>query len=36
VQELVALLEKLRELRDQGVITEDDFEAQNRKILQRL
>jgi hypothetical protein len=36
VQELVALLEKLRELRDQGVITEDDFEAQKRKILQRL
>jgi Zn-dependent protease with chaperone function len=36
VQELVALLEKLRELRDKGVITEEDFEAQKRKILQRL
>jgi Zn-dependent protease with chaperone function len=36
VQELVSLLEKLRELRDKGVLTEEDFEAQKRKILQRL
>jgi hypothetical protein len=36
VQELVTLLEKLRELRDKGVLTEEDFEAQKRKILQRL
>jgi Zn-dependent protease with chaperone function len=36
VQESIAILEKLQELRDKGVITTDDFEAQKRKILQRL
>ncbi len=35
-QDVFATLEKLRDLKDKGIITEEDFEAQKTKLLKRL
>lgn len=35
-EDVFALLEKLGNLRDQGVITPDDFEAKKKELLSRI